>query len=42
MEAALTAVFAAGIFWADESLRSATSISYQQRDARPAQKRRPW
>ena len=42
MEAALTAVFAAGIFWADESLRSASSISNQQRDARSAQKRRPW
>jgi hypothetical protein len=42
MEAALTAVFAVGIFWVDESLRSASSISNQQRDARSAQKRRPW
>ena len=42
MEAALTAVFAAGVFWADEALRSQALSTHNQRVQLASQKRRPW
>jgi hypothetical protein len=42
MEAALTAVFAAGVFWADEALRPQALSTHNQRVQLASQKRRPW
>ena len=41
MEAALTAVFAAGVFWADEALRPQALSTHNQRVQLASQKRRP-
>jgi len=42
MEAALTAVFAAGVFWADEALRPQALSTHNRRVQLASQKRRPW
>jgi hypothetical protein len=42
METALTAVFAAGVFWADEALRPQALSTHNQRVQLASQKRRPW